>query len=154
MYTPSCHYDIQSYSILYQFKALSSIFPAVVHLRFISLLVYLKAVHARMKSLQANPMTLHKSYHCMIYVTGSTLNDCIHCLDTQLHYSHGSKIYIPNGCAPKINIIAGVPSGCVHKICITVGVSSSCVHRIYITASLPYNSKFFTAYPISHYPRQ
>ena len=46
---------------------------------------------------------------------------------TQLHCTQGSKLYVPNFCAPKINIIA-VPGDCVHKIHITTSVPSSCVH--------------------------
>ena len=114
-----CVHALLAYAtILYPIKALTS----VVHLRFFIVSVP-KAMHAKMKSLQAYPMA-----HYMIYVTASMPNGCVQYWPPQLPCTHGSKLYVLNGCAPKINIIAGIPSGCVHKIHITASKPSSCVH--------------------------
>ena len=84
--------------ILYPTKVLSSIFPVVMYSRFMSLFFV------------------------------NVPPNCVRYWHTQLPCTQGSKLYVPNGCAPKINIIAGIPSGCVHKIHITTNVPSGCVH--------------------------
>ena len=85
------------------------------------------------------PMVIYPRLTSLIFSFASVTKSCLRYWHTQLPCTQGSKLCVPNGFAPKISIIAGIPSGCAHKI--------------YIAASVPNNSKFFTAYQISHYPR-
>ena len=129
-------YTIMAYpTILYPIKALSSIFLLVMYPRFMSL-----------------------------FFSVSVPKSCIRNWHTKLRCTQGSKLYFPNGCALKINIIAGIPSGSVHKIYIILvypavvytGSDIGLVYPVVVhtrSASVANNSKFFTAYPISHYPR-
>ena len=80
-------------TLLYPIKALSSISQMVMYPRFMSVLFV------------------------------SVPKSCVRYWHTQLPCTQGSKLYVPNGCAPKINIIAGIRS---HKIYITTSVPSSC----------------------------
>ena len=66
----------------------------------------------------------------MIYITASIPKGYVQYWHIKLSCTQDSQLYLPNGCVPKINIIAGIPS--------------SCVNKIYITASIPNNSKFYS----------
>ena len=77
--------------ILYPFKALTSVFPTVMHPRFISFGLPKSCVHQNKISVSISSGIVHKIYHCIVYVTASIPIGCIHYWHTQLHVSKAVK---------------------------------------------------------------
>ena len=105
----------------------------------------------------------------MIYVTASIFNGCGHYWHTQLPCIQGSNLYVPNGCAPKINIsllayLVAVYTRSISLLAYPAVVYTgsgiglvypAVVHTRSISLLVyPATPIFFTVYPISHYPRQ
>ena len=115
-----------------------------MHPRSISLLAYPLAVYTRSISLLTYPAVVYTGS-----VIGLVYPAVVHTRSLSL-LVYPAVVYTH----VKIYITTSVPSSCIHWQCYWSIVPSDCPHKIYITGSVANNSKDFTVYPISHYPRQ